>query len=344
MRVASLVTLSLLIPLTALAALININTADVALLDSLPDIGPTKAQAIVDYRTQHGPFAHIEDIMNVTGIGPATFDKIKSLITVGESAPPAATSTPSTPLVAGAATYVPPPSTITLTIAGSRTALLRVPIIFTASVVSKAGADPSAQIVWSFGDGSAQTGTRVEKVYRYPGTYLVTARASDGAALASDELIVTAVAARLHLLTPTEEGVTIVSDSDDRIDLSAWRLRSEGGFFRIPEGTTLLPRASILFSSTITSLPFGSTVELLYPDSTEAARSPDTTLAAPALSMQPSTEVARSYSVQASRVTETPQNTESPITRSTNIQHGEAVLAPAAANDLATISVADLPG
>ncbi len=62
--------------------LININTATLAQLDLLPGIGPTTAQKIIDYRTQHGPFQKIEDIMNVPGIGPATFDNIKTLISV----------------------------------------------------------------------------------------------------------------------------------------------------------------------------------------------------------------------------------------------------------------------
>jgi competence protein ComEA len=66
---------------TPAANLININTAAVDQLESLPGIGPTIAQNIVDYRTVHGPFAHIEDIMNVAGIGPSTFDSIKDLIT-----------------------------------------------------------------------------------------------------------------------------------------------------------------------------------------------------------------------------------------------------------------------
>ena len=65
------------------ADLVNINTATVDQLDTLPGIGPTTAQKIIDYRTQHGPFAKIEDIMNVSGIGPATFDNIKNLITTG---------------------------------------------------------------------------------------------------------------------------------------------------------------------------------------------------------------------------------------------------------------------
>lgn len=61
--------------------LININTASLEELDALPGIGPTTAQKIIDYRTANGPFTAIEDIMNVSGIGPSTFDEIKELIT-----------------------------------------------------------------------------------------------------------------------------------------------------------------------------------------------------------------------------------------------------------------------
>ena len=67
---------------TTSADLVNINTATVDQLDTLPGIGPTTAQNIVDYRNQHGLFSQIEDIMNVPGIGPATFDVIKDLISV----------------------------------------------------------------------------------------------------------------------------------------------------------------------------------------------------------------------------------------------------------------------
>lgn len=62
--------------------LININTATAEELDSLPGIGPTTALKIIDYRNQNGPFNSIEDIMNVSGIGPSTFENIKDLITV----------------------------------------------------------------------------------------------------------------------------------------------------------------------------------------------------------------------------------------------------------------------
>lgn len=60
---------------------VNINTADITALESLPGIGPSLAQRIVDYRQAHGPFARIEDIEEVSGIGPATFAKIQELIT-----------------------------------------------------------------------------------------------------------------------------------------------------------------------------------------------------------------------------------------------------------------------
>jgi competence protein ComEA len=67
---------------TTVARRININTATLAELDTLPGIGPVTAQSIIAYREAHGPFNTIEDIMDVPGIGPATFERIKDLITV----------------------------------------------------------------------------------------------------------------------------------------------------------------------------------------------------------------------------------------------------------------------
>ncbi len=67
----------------AITAPININTATLEELDRLPGIGPSIAQAIIDYRTANGPFKTIEDINNVKGIGDALFAKIKDSITVG---------------------------------------------------------------------------------------------------------------------------------------------------------------------------------------------------------------------------------------------------------------------
>src|SRR3989344_5841203 len=61
---------------------VSINSADKAALTTLTGIGEVKAQAIIDYRNANGPFANIEDVMNVSGIGPATFNSIKDHITI----------------------------------------------------------------------------------------------------------------------------------------------------------------------------------------------------------------------------------------------------------------------
>ncbi len=63
--------------------LVNINTATSFELETLPGIGPTIAQKIIEYREQNGPFLSTEDIINVPGIGPGTYERIKDLITVG---------------------------------------------------------------------------------------------------------------------------------------------------------------------------------------------------------------------------------------------------------------------
>lgn len=64
------------------AGLININTADEKLLCTLPGIGEARAQAIIAYRQQKGPFERPEDIMKVAGIKQSAYDKISTQITV----------------------------------------------------------------------------------------------------------------------------------------------------------------------------------------------------------------------------------------------------------------------
>jgi competence protein ComEA len=62
--------------------IVNLNTADLTALETLPRIGPATAQKILDYRQENGTFAQVDDLMNVTGIGQKTFDGLRDRITV----------------------------------------------------------------------------------------------------------------------------------------------------------------------------------------------------------------------------------------------------------------------
>jgi competence protein ComEA len=64
--------------------LVNINTATTGELETLPGVGEVTAQRIIEHRRANGPFETIEDIQNVSGIGPKTFEGMRDMITVGQ--------------------------------------------------------------------------------------------------------------------------------------------------------------------------------------------------------------------------------------------------------------------
>jgi len=63
-------------------ALVNLNTATVDELDTLPEVGPVTAQAILDYRTEHGGFGSVDELLDIEGIGEKTLGKIAPHVTV----------------------------------------------------------------------------------------------------------------------------------------------------------------------------------------------------------------------------------------------------------------------
>ena len=337
-------------PAFACAALVNINTADTDQLDTLPGIGPSKAAAIVEYRAGHGPFARIEDLQNVSGIGAVTFAHIKAFITVsdGGTGTPADTSASSTNAAAvsarapgGSSAYVPPPAALSVTAGPDRGAFLDVPLTLAAKVKTGSGApDPSAVVTWSFGDGSQTSGSSVEKTYRHPGTYLVVVTATDGAAVAQGELTVTAEAAQVRIATESADGIVIANDAAVRLDLSRWRLTAGGGAFRLPPGTMLLPYAQVLFPYEITNLPVAFDAVLAYPDGSVAAHyAPplaSTTLAEGA--RQPSRSSAGSQSQQT--VDPAPAIRRVMSTSGNKQYEAATVSAPAAATNVAAAGAA----
>jgi competence protein ComEA len=71
---------------TAEVRLVNVNKATIEELDAVSGIGPVLAKRIVEYRKKNGPFKNIDDLVNVSGIGPKNLEGFKALLTA-EPAP-----------------------------------------------------------------------------------------------------------------------------------------------------------------------------------------------------------------------------------------------------------------
>ena len=65
---------------------IDLNAADTYDLDRLPGIGPAKAEAILAYREEHGPFQSVDDLLSVSGIGEVTLENLRPYVTAGSAA------------------------------------------------------------------------------------------------------------------------------------------------------------------------------------------------------------------------------------------------------------------
>jgi competence protein ComEA len=119
LRFLSILLASFALTLSAWAG-INVNTASVSELTGLPGIGPAKASAIIQARTQNGPFKNLADLDAVPGIGPATLSNITPLVIFSADGKPAAAAPE------GAAAPAPAASAVNIN-AGDASALQTLP-------------------------------------------------------------------------------------------------------------------------------------------------------------------------------------------------------------------------
>lgn len=111
-HILSLLLCSVLLPTLVLAGdAVNLNTADAATLArELKGIGETRAQAIVEHRSQHGPFRTVDELTLVKGIGQKVVEQNRAILRVDRAARPA-TAAASVPAPAGASKVAPAAAT-----------------------------------------------------------------------------------------------------------------------------------------------------------------------------------------------------------------------------------------
>lgn len=248
--------LLLLLPFSALA-LVNINTATLAELDTLPGVGPATAQKIIDAR----PFASTSEIQNVQGIGAPgtkTYDEIIDLITVSGSTvttedvedsknTASSESGSSETTTSGSEKKVMRPVS-GLILEAPDYAFIGQAVQFD---VSPKDGDQNrfVRYRWNFGDGHTDDSKTVTHEYSHPGTYIVVVESYylKDTQLARHELTVSMP--QISLQTGFGS-VTITNENDEEIDLSSLRLSGTTDW-NFPEHSILLPGSSLTVDASV---------------------------------------------------------------------------------------------
>ena len=277
------------------AALVNINTADKTTIMTLNGLGGTgvKAQAVIDYRTKNGPFLTIEDIMNVSGIGTATFAKIKDYITVGDAAPQTTNTAAADPNAGAATTTItsdtltqnqtssqtvsnsntdqtettPAAPTLTVKLTADISSVVGVGSNFSAVVLGEKGEPISdARVVWNFGDGMTAQGLKVFHVFSYPGRYVVSATSAYNYSEGMSQVVVDVIAGAISLIVAADGSLTIKNDASVAVDMGLWTLREGQKSFTLPAHTVSAPGGSIRLSADTLGFFGSAKTEFFYPN------------------------------------------------------------------------------
>ena len=251
------------------AELVNINTAGLAELDTLPGVGPSIAQSIIDNR----PYASIQDVSRASGIGEpgsSSYENIKDLITVGgvvTQTQTVATSSMQTQTQSqNQAAGVGPP-TITVLITTDSHPMAGGGSYFIATAYGTEDSPlPSARYLWNFGDGSVAEGSRVFHTFSYPGRYAVSVTAAYNYSTGIDRVAVEAVGAVVSLEAPGDGSLLIRNKSSKEVSIGLWSLVDGGKSYVIPEGTIIFAGEGVRFAPTVTGLGGTRAAELLYPN------------------------------------------------------------------------------
>ncbi len=252
-----------LFPVLTWAISVNINTAGLSELDNITGVGPAIAQKIIDYRIANGSFKTIEEIKNVSGIGDATFLKMKDQITVGgesgtgggaevkNATDQTVTSDDGTTDEPSVNTNQANPTnysqeTFKIGAGRERLATVRTPILFFATQ-SKKGKDTNA-FTWSFGDGTSATGAKVYHIYQFPGVYNVVLNGAidkNEEAVARTKVTVSEPKIKITDVNPELGFVEIMNSSDKEQNLNNWILSSLEKKYVFPTDTIISPKTSL---------------------------------------------------------------------------------------------------
>ena len=266
---------------------ININTANATELDAIPEVGPSTALKIIAYRTANGLFLVIEDIMKVSGIKQASFDKMKDYITVSsdiinndnhEEATTTATTTD--PIITTTTEFSS--STVSTTTATSTSPAVlviysvhyieedlsnfveptsleinagRVRLSYVNSVlsfivkykISKDISNKDCEYLWNFGDGISMEGEKVEHIYKYAGDYNVVLNGNCGGLQAVSRTTVKVLTPNLILHVLDDGSVEIKNNGSNEINLYGWKISASNSSYNFPMDTIISAGNSVTF-------------------------------------------------------------------------------------------------